>query len=233
MEWLKRILSDLRPADSAAAPDFWQQYRIKVEHQPPKSTPIAEAEFVVFDTETTGLDRRTDRVLSIGAVRVRRLQVLVSDTFECLVQQSGAPSTKSAEVHGLLSKQLEEGIPEQEALETFIRFIGGAVLVGQHVDFDIAMINQMLKRQGIKGKLRNRSVDTAHLAIRLERRLADRHTLKPAEYSLDALCARYKLPTDDRHTAAGDAFATTLLLLKLLALARHRGITTIGELVKG
>jgi DNA polymerase III subunit epsilon len=232
MEWLREIIYQLQPVDKNA-PAFWQRYSAAIKEQPPGNTPLAEAEFVVFDTETTGLDRRTDKVLSIGAIKVSGLQVLVSDTFECLVQQEGAPSTKSAEVHGLLSKELETGITEQEAVEGFVDFIGNAILVGQHVDFDIAMVNQMLKRQGIKSRLRNRSVDTAHLAIRLERRHADSHTLKNAEYSLDALCDRYNLPTDDRHTASGDAFATALLLLKLLSLAKKRGVTTVGELVKG
>jgi DNA polymerase III subunit epsilon len=232
MEWLKELIHQLQPVDKNA-PAFWHRYSTALKEQPPGNTPLAEAEFVVFDTETTGLDRRTDKVLSIGAIKVRGLQVLVSDTFECLVQQEGAPATKSAEVHGLLSSQLEAGITEQEAVEGFIDFIGNATLVGQHVAFDIAMVNQMLKRQGIKGKLRNRSVDTAQLAIRLERRHADSHTLKNAEYSLDALCEKYNLPTDDRHTASGDAFATALLLLKLLSLAKKRGVTTVGELVKG
>jgi DNA polymerase III subunit epsilon len=232
MEWLRALLYRLQPVDKNA-PAFWQRYSTAVKEQPPGSTPLSDAEFVVFDTETTGLDRRTDKVLSIGAVKVRGLQALVSDTFECLIQQEGAPSTKSAEVHGLLSKELETGITEGEAVKSFIDFIGSAILVGQHVAFDIAMVNQMLRRQGIKGRLRNRSVDTAQLAIRMERRHADSHTLKNAEYSLDALCERYNLPTDDRHTASGDAFATALLLLKLLALAKKRGIATVGELVKG
>ncbi|PKV66494.1 3'-5' exonuclease [Pontibacter ramchanderi] len=231
MEWLKELMHQLKPADQDA-PAFWQRYSAALKEQLPKDTPLAEAEFVVFDTETTGLDQRQDKVLSIGAIKVRGLQVLVSDTFECLVQQEGAAATKSAEVHGLLSKQLEQGIPEGEAVEGFVEFIGNAILVGQHVAFDIAMVNQMLQRQGIRGKLRNRSVDTAHLAIRLERRHADSHTLKTAEYSLDALCDRYNLPTDDRHTASGDAFATALLLLKLLSLAKKRGVATVGELIK-
>ncbi|PVY41880.1 3'-5' exonuclease [Pontibacter virosus] len=232
MEWLKELIHQLQPVDKNA-PAFWHRYSTALKEQASGGTPLAEAEFVVFDTETTGLDQRRDKVLSMGAIKVRSLQVLVSDTFECLVQQEGAPSTKSAEVHGLLSKELEGGIAEQEAVEGFIDFIGNAILVGQHVAFDIAMVNQMLKRQGISGKLRNRSVDTAHLAIRLERRHADSHTLKTGEYSLDALCERYNLPSDDRHTASGDAFATALLLLKLLSLAKKRGIATVGELLKG
>lgn len=231
MEWFKRLITGYHPPDKTA-PAYWQQYLTKLGKQLPANTPIAEAEFVVFDTETTGFDRQKDKVVSIGAVRVHNLQVLVSDSFECLVQQEGNSPSKSAEVHGLLTKQLEKGITENKALEKFIEFIGGAILVGQHVNFDINMVNQMLKRQAIKGKLQNSTVDTAQLAIRLERRHADTHTFKQSEYSLDNLCAKYNLPAEDRHTAAGDAFATALLLLKLLSLARQRGIVTVGDLLK-
>ncbi|MFD2248226.1 PolC-type DNA polymerase III [Pontibacter ruber] len=231
-DWLKRLIGREAEAITAATPMFWQQYTAAMAEQASAKTPLVEVDFVVFDTETTGLDPKIDRVLSIGAVRVHGGQVLISESFECLVKQEETPQLKSAEVHGLLSKQLEEGLPEQDALEAFIRFTGNAVLVGQHVAFDIAMVNQMLRHQGINDKLRNRSIDTAQLAIRLEHRRGDHHTLKPAEYSLDALCARYNLPTDDRHTASGDAFATALLLLKLLSLARKRKIYTLGELVK-
>ncbi|MDX5419127.1 MAG: 3'-5' exonuclease [Hymenobacteraceae bacterium] len=231
MGWLKALMCQLQPVDKNA-PAFWQRYSAALKEQPAGNTLLSEAEFIVFDTETTGLDHRTDKVLSMGAVRIRGLQVLVSDTFEFMVKQEGTPSNKSAEVHGILSKQLETGITEREAVERFVDFIGNAILVGQHVAFDIAMVNQMLKRQGIRGRLRNRSVDTAQLAIRLERHYADSLTLKMAEYSLDALCERYNLPTDDRHTASGDAFATALLLLKLLSLAKKRGVRTVGELVK-
>lgn len=193
---------------------------------------LEEVEFVVLDTETTGLDPKSDRVLSVGAVKVRGLQVHVAESFACLVQQQVAAGNKSAEVHGILPAQVQQGLTEEQALEAFLDFAGAAVLVGNHVAFDIAMLNQMVRHCGISGRLSNRSLDTARLARRLERLHHSPDSFRPADYSLDALCARYHLPTDARHTAPGDAFTTAILLLKLLARARKRGIMRLKELLK-
>lgn len=228
--WLKNLFGKKEPA---MVPAYWQHYLQTIDIQVPPHTPIAETTFVVFDTETTGLNSKTDKVLSIGAVKVQGLQVLVQDTFETLVRQDVQAGNKSAEVHGILPGQVQTGLPEQEALKAFLKFAGSAILVGHHVRFDVEMLNQMARRQSINDKLRNYTLDTAQLAIRLERRHSSPDTFSSSDYSLDALVQKYNLPTEDRHTATGDAFTTAILLLKLLALAKKRGITTIGELVKG
>ncbi|MCX2738746.1 3'-5' exonuclease [Pontibacter anaerobius] len=231
-DWLSKIF----PSKAAAAPEdpaFWKSYVQSINSQPAAATPLTEAEFVVFDTETTGFDTKEDRVLSIGAVKVRGQQVLVQESFECVVRQEVLTGNKSAEVHGLLRKQLEQGVPEQEALQAFLAYIGDSILVGHHLRYDTSMINGMIRRSGINGKLLNSGIDTAQLARRLER--GQHHTpdsYKRSEYSLDALITKYNLPTEARHTAPGDAFITAILLLKLLAKAKKRGIETVGELVR-
>ena len=40
-----------------------------------QSKPLGEYDFVVFDTELTGLDRKADEIISIGAVKVKDLQI--------------------------------------------------------------------------------------------------------------------------------------------------------------
>jgi DNA polymerase-3 subunit epsilon len=72
-----------------------------------------------------------------------------------------------------------------------------------------------------------------NLAIRLEHGPhADRTQIKREDYTLDALCARYGIIPEDRHTAAGDAFLTAQVLLKLLALAKQKGIKDFGQLMR-
>ncbi len=228
MNWLRKLLEKEEPA---VLPDFWQRYQRAIAEQSPATMPITEAEFVVFDTETTGLDPDKDKVLSLSAVRVYELQVLVEDSFEFFVQQEVPRDNKGAEVHGILPSEALTGTPEHETLQAFLDFIGGAVLVGHHVAFDVAMVTGMLRRAGINRKLINRSLDTAQLARRLERAAFSGDHHRSSEYSLDALCKRYHLPTVDRHTASGDAFATALLLLKLLSKAQQRGILMLGQLL--
>ncbi|WP_439881566.1 3'-5' exonuclease [Pontibacter sp. MBLB2868] len=229
--WLKELLSG-KPLAEAHDPPFWKAYIQCINSQPPSETALNGAEFVVFDTETTGLDEKQDKVLSIGAVKVRGGQVLVQDSFEFVVRQEIAAGNKSAEVHGLLRQEVGQGVPEPEVLERFLSFIGNAILVGHHVAFDVEMVNGMIRRSGISGKLHNKTADTAHLAKRLEPRHHSPDSFSRSDYTLDALICKYKLPTESRHTAAGDAFITAILLLKLLAQAKKRGIETVGELVR-
>ncbi|MBC5993175.1 3'-5' exonuclease [Pontibacter cellulosilyticus] len=231
LNWLKKLFT--RPTQAAPDdPEFWKVYLQSINNQPANSTPLHEAVFVVFDTETTGLDTKTNKVLSIGAVKVQGQQVLVHDSFECLVQQEVEQGNKSPEVHGILPSQVQLGLTEQEALKAFLTFAGNAILVGHHVKFDTDMLNGMLRRSGIQGKLYNRSIDTAQLAQRLERFRQSPDSFSRSDYSLDALSQKYNLPTEARHTAPGDAFTTAILLLKLMALAKKRGIRTVGELVR-
>ncbi|WP_299825102.1 3'-5' exonuclease [uncultured Pontibacter sp.] len=230
--WLHKLFT--RPPQAAPHdPEFWKIYIQSINSQPAAATPLQDAVFVVFDTETTGLDTKTDKVLSIGAVKVQGQQVLVQDSLECLVHQEVELGNKSPEVHGILPSQVQEqGLTEQEALQAFLYFAGNAILVGHHVKFDTDMLNGMLRRSGIQGKLLNRSIDTAQLAQRLERFRHSPDSFNRSDYSLDALSQKYNLPTEARHTAPGDAFTTAILLLKLLALAKKRGIKTVGELVR-
>jgi len=103
------------------------------------------------------------------------------------------------------------------------------VLVGHHLRFDISILNEALKKRHA-GKLRNPLIDTRDLALRVEKGRGG-HDDQPGNYSLDALCQRYHIPGSDRHTAAGDAYITAILLLKLLGRLRKRGVIKLGEIV--
>ncbi|GHA71759.1 3'-5' exonuclease [Pontibacter akesuensis] len=229
--WWKELLRG-KPQAAPGDPDFWQAYIRAVNSQFSAANPLATAEFVVFDTETTGLDPKQDKALSIGAVKVLAGQVLVQESFECVVRQQIAHGNKSAEVHGLLRQEVEQGVSEPEALRQLLDFAGGAVLVGHHVAFDMEVVNGMIKGSGISGKLHNKTLDTAQLAKRLERRHHSPDSFSRSDYTLDSLIHKYNLSNESRHTAAGDAFITAILLLKLLAQAKKRGINMVGELVR-
>lgn len=65
-------------------PKFYKDYAASLENMP---SAISETRFVVFDTETTGLDPNEDRILSIGAVSVKNLQIDISENLELYLQQ--------------------------------------------------------------------------------------------------------------------------------------------------
>lgn len=227
MDW--RRLFQKRP--KGPVPGFWSSY-LECNRRPLSSKmPLEEIPFVVFDTETTGLNPRTDRILSVGAVKVLGGQVLTDEAFERVLRQQTLPVHREAiGIHGILpGESARAGKEEVQVLEGFLDFIGNSVLVGHHLQFDISILNQALIRHHA-GKLRNPWLDTRLLSIRFEHgkgHAADR----PGEYSLDALCKRYHIPDSDRHTAAGDAYITAILLQKLLARLKKRGVHTLKELL--
>ncbi len=190
---------------------------------------IGEARFVVFDTETTGLDPHKDKIISVGAVCLQGWTVRVADTFEVYVRQAVMGERDAVLVHGLLQRDLADGLDEVDLLRQWLGYAGGDVLVGHHVWFDREIMSHTMRARGYCPLL-NRCLDTLHLARRLETNRAQVEEVKPGDYTLEALCQRYHVPVYARHTAAGDAMMTALLLAKLLRRAQDRGLRTVGDL---
>jgi DNA polymerase-3 subunit epsilon len=186
-------------------------------------TPLEGLRFAVLDTESTGLDSAKDRLLSIAAVRMEDLLVKPGDAFTTLVR-SMDPGGAVA-IHGITAAATQDGLEEAEALRQLDAWRGDSIWVGHHIMHDMAFLRAIEKRHG-QVMRPAKLLDTRDLALRLERP----DHVKPDDYGLDALCKRYRIPVDERHTAAGDALATALLLVALLRGVQERGVRTAGEL---
>lgn len=223
-KWLRK---NKRPATET--PAFWKNYQKAFDQEMDRNLPIEEATFVVFDTETTGLNTKKDRILSIGAVKVCHWQIDLSNAIDQWVEQPNqSGGAQSIPIHGILPVERANSLTENKALEIFLQYIGNAILVGHHVSFDIAMIQQALQRVGL-GKLKNRYLDTGQLANRVQSAL---HPGPKRSPGLDELCREYHIPPVDRHTAAGDAFITAILLMKLLAKLQKRKVRNLKDLLR-
>ena len=166
--------------------------------------------FVVFDTETSGLDIKNDCVLSIGCVAVVNFSIHIADQFECFIDQEKF-NKESVQIHGLLKNGKEKKVDEFTALKNFLKYIEDAVLVAHHAAFDVAMINGILKKHNLP-KLKNKVIDTSHLFKKTK------YVKENKPYSLDYLCDYFSIKKHDRHTASGDAFLTALVFLKISKL---------------
>lgn len=215
--------------DPEEQPSFWRDYLLAFKPGFDPKCPIQEAGFVVFDTETTGLDPSRDQLLAIGAIPVRNWRIQVADAFECTITPNQNAAGASIPIHGILPKIHPDNLPETEAVKQFIRLAGNQILVGHHIGFDVAMINKSLQPL-TGGKLKNKMLDTGHLARRVNPVSGPLYPSSPAD--LDELCRQYHIRPSDRHTAAGDAMITATLFLKLLARLRNRGVHTIGDLLR-
>ncbi|AUC81712.1 PolC-type DNA polymerase III [Lacinutrix sp. Bg11-31] len=192
-------------------PNFYNAYAESFKHQ---RKSLEATRFVVFDTETTGLNPNQDYILSIGTVTVQDFNINVADSLECYLQQDHF-NAETVEIHGLLKAGNITKIEETKAIKLFLKHIEGAVLVAHHIAFDVAMINQALKRMDLP-KLKNKLVDTGQLYKNTKYVKEDKH------YSLDQLCNTFNITMHDRHTASGDAYLTAVLFLKLSALLKKK-----------
>ena len=206
-------------------PEYWNAYEQLFRE---KTTPyIADTRFVVLDTETTGLHYRSDRILSIGAITVLDNSISVSDIFEVYVKQETF-NPETVKIHGLLREEKQANrISEEEAVRLFLQYAGNAVLVAHHARFDLTMLNNALKRLGLP-KLKNRVLDTSTLynRARIMSNLIDRNK----NHSLDELAETLNVARNDRHTAAGDAYITALVFLKILARLKQKGTVRTRDL---
>ena len=159
---------------------------------------------IVFDTETTGLDPREDRVIEIGGIElVNRFPT--GRTFHHYINPQGRPIHPDAQaVHGISAADLV-GKPSFEALaEEFMAFFDGAKLVAHNANFDIGFLNAELGRIGQLAIQPDRVIDTLAIARR-------RHPMGPN--SLDALCKRYGI--DNSHRVRHGALLDSELLAEV------------------
>jgi DNA polymerase-3 subunit epsilon len=144
---------------------------------------------IVFDTETTGLDSRADRVIEIGGVElVNRFPT--GKSFHVYINPQGREVNPEAlAVHGISNADLADKPPFDAIAGEFLEFIDGARLVAHNAHFDLGFINAEFQRCGHPPVETHRIVDTLAIAKR-------KHPMGPN--SLDALCRRYGIDNSHR-----------------------------------
>lgn len=190
LDWLKNINKEY--------PDFWKNYLNKFETKPNR--------FVVLSTETSGLDPDKDVILSIGSFAIIDDRIVIQDSFETVILQFKYFQENSHSNEFIVESKMQK-LDEAEAFEALIDYIGNAVLVGHHINFDIDMINAGLERLDC-GRLKNEALDIDIMYRKL-------HDITDKQYSLDDLCEIFKIQKSDRHSSSEDAYRIGLLFLKL------------------
>jgi len=201
-------------------PSFIGRYRKCFEATWSDDTQVDDVRFVVLDCETTGLNPNADQIITIGAVAVQNDAILLGDSFEALLKI--ARNTNAVTVHGVTRDDSRSGMEEPQALELFLDYLRDGVIVGHHIGHDIASLDAAYHRHwGFH--LSNRCLDTKYLALHLHKAGAFSGRLQPRSFTLDALCEAFGVIPHDRHTAAGDAFLTAQIFLRLRRLAAKHG----------
>jgi len=197
-----------------------------------QSKPLSEYTFVVFDTELTGLKKRRDEIISIGAVRITNLQIELAETFNQYIQPRNLEHTDSTLIHRITPEQLRTMPTLDEVLPEFIRFCGDALLVGHYVALDMNFLNKATRKL-LGGTVSNPSVDTMRLAMGFkEAQFMDcyGHCNLSTSYTLNDLSKEFDLPGFKPHDALEDALQTAYLFLYLVKKMKQGRIRTLKDL---
>lgn len=204
--------------------NFWK----KEEKLFDETVTIEKTRFVVLDTETTGFDYETDRILCIGALVLQNGIINIQDSFEIYIEQDHYDKA-TAQIHGILKAFVVQRPTELEALQQFLAFLGDSVIIAHHTLFDITMINRALERNGLP-LLTNLALDTA---ILYKKTLIKSHLFERKDhYTLDDLADKFDISKKDRHTALGDAYITAIAFLKIVRKLKEKKEINLNSLFK-
>ena len=179
---------------------------------------LSEIEFVVLDTETTGLRPGSHRVIEIAAVRMRGGEALGS--FQTLLNPGTRLPSFIVQFTGITQEMVNTAPKAAEIFTDFLNFIDGAILVGHNVGFDLGFLSYEARLLGLDFPIDG--LDTIPLARRFLPALR--------RFKLDSVADHLKIATANRHRALGDARVTAAIFIKLLALAQQQDIQTLGHL---
>jgi DNA polymerase-3 subunit epsilon len=198
----------------------WQRRQLRDPEWAFLFDPPPPDEWVALDCETTGLNTRTDEIISVGAVRIHGQRILSSQRLELLIRPDKAVSAESIRVHRLREQDVEGGLSAPEAMRRLLHFIGPRPLVGYYLEFDVAMLNRAVRPLiGIGLPQPKIEVSALYYDHRF-RQLPPSHQQGNVEIDLRfaTIMQTLGLPTRDAHDALNDAMMAALAFVKLKAL---------------
>ena len=190
---------------------------------PGPATGLSQLRLLAVDLETTGLDERTARIVSVGFVPVDGLRIELSGARHLLVRGEALVG-QSAIFHGLGDDLVAEGLPLPEALAELLGALAGRVLLAHHTRIETTFLSAACRRTW-GADLPCPAVDT----LELERRLttsAWQPDPREGTLRLSQARRRHGLPTYRAHHALGDALACAELYLAQAAEMRAAGPVT-------
>ena len=183
-----------------------------------------EADFVVFDIETTGFSPVNNRIIEIGAVKVREGKL--ADRFSTFVNPDVPIPFEIEKLTGIRDDMVMEYPQIDEILPQFLEFCDGCVLVAHNANFDMSFIMENCRRLGYPAEFTY--VDTMNAA----------RVLLPhqAKHTLDAVAKTLGVSLENHHRAVDDAECTTHIFLKFIRMLQEEhgvfdlhGLNRMGE----
>jgi DNA polymerase-3 subunit alpha (Gram-positive type) len=179
-----------------------------------------DSSFVCFDLETTGFSASDDRIIEIGAVKIKNLEM--GEEFESFINPKRLIPSRITEITGITDEMVANAPSEAEVIERFIEFCGDSpVLVAHNAIFDVSFLKSALLRIG--KDFHFVSIDTVLLCK------SQINVIK--NYKLDTIAEYFKLPKFNHHRACDDSRTLAMIFLKLIENAdKNVDASSIGEI---
>lgn len=181
--------------------------------------PLADAEYVIFDVETTGLSVTNNKIIELAGVKMREGKEI--DRFSTFIDPHERIPYNIQQLTNI-TDDLVRGAPDiEEMLPKFIDFVGDAVLVAHNARFDIGFLQANCKRMGLP-EVTSPVIDTLELARLLFPSMKN--------HRLNTLADKFKVSLENHHRAIDDSIALGFILYHLLKEAGDRGYTQLDQL---
>lgn len=164
------------------------------------------ATFIAFDTETTGLNSTSDRVIEIGAIKFDKSGVI--DKFETLINPQRSIPTECTEINHITNEMVKDAPLAVDALVSFSEFAKDSILIAHNVNFDLNFISEELARTKLPA-LKNKALDTLTF-VRWAYPLL-------GKYNLQLMARLMNIEVTDAHRAFDDARVCMEVFLKTLS----------------
>ena len=186
-------------------------------------TQLASVDAVAFDTETTGLDIRTARIIEIAGIRVGTHHTGPALTHSSLINPGCAIPGSSTEIHGITDDMVADAPPFRDTISGFADWCGPALLLGYSLDFDLAILEAEHRRCGLLWSP-PQTLDVQELA----------QALRPdiRNWTMESVADWLSVTTGGRHRALADAELTAELYRALVPRLQEAGITTVAEAMR-
>lgn len=172
-------------------------------------------EIVCFDIETTGLKKKKDRIIEIGAVVLRDGEI--AETFNTFAAPGRPLPREIVELTGITDKMLEGAPSQAEAVNAFLDFVGDRPLAAHNAEFDMGFIAEACRR--LERPFPNTAIDTLILAQNLLPDLG--------KYKLDIVAGHLNLPAFNHHRASDDAGMVAYMLVPFFKMLEDMGVHTL------
>lgn len=175
--------------------------------------------YTIIDIETTGLDPTIHEIIEIGVLKVERMEI--KDIFNTLIHPRLSIPEEIEKITGISDETVKGYGTAKETLPKFLDFISDTTLIAHNSDFDVGFLKHHINTS-IGKELKNQSICTVKVAKSILPYLEN--------YKLHTVAHYFKIKTENRHRALGDAEITYSIWCKLLELLKKKNINTKKEL---